>query len=188
MGTPFPTDWRLEMRLRVCVLILAAVGFALAVAGCGGGDDEDAVEAATEALTEAESVVTEAAGSVTEQAGSVGEDLSGGLEVTLNEQNGSGQSGTATLTPGDDGALHVSISVSGGGSDPQPAHIHEGTCDDLNPTPAFPLESVVNGESESDVDVSIDDLALTPYAINVHKSDAEADVYVACGDITDLSP
>ena len=75
-----------------------------------------------------------------------------------------------------------------GGADPQPAHIHETTCADLNPEPVFPLESVVEGQSESDVDVSLEDLALTPYAINVHKSEAEADVYVACGDITDIAP
>ena len=43
----------------------------------------------------------------------------------------------------------------------------------------------MNGTSESDVDVSLQDLldAVDGYAINVHKSDAEADVYVACGDI-----
>jgi hypothetical protein len=160
------------------------VAVALAFAGCGGDDGEDAVEAATEAA----GTLTEAAGSVTAEAGSVAEDAAGGIEVTLNEQNESGQSGTATLTAGDDGTLHVSISVSGGSSDPQPAHIHEGTCADLNPEPAFPLENVVEGQSESDVEVSLEDLALTPYAINVHKSEAEADVYVACGDITDIAP
>jgi hypothetical protein len=170
--------------MRFRTLALASVGLALAFAGCGGGDAEDAVEAATEAA----GTLTEAAGSVTEEAGSVAEDVAGGIEVTLNEQNGSGQSGTATLSAGDDGTLRVSVSLSGGGADPQPAHIHEGTCADLNPEPAFPLESVVEGQSESDVDVSLEDLALTPYAINVHKSEAEADVYVACGDIADIAP
>jgi CHRD domain len=177
--------------MRVRGLSLGIVVLALVLAGCGGDDGDEAVEAATEAietLTEAAGSVTEEAASVTEEAGSVAEDVAGGIEVTLNEQNASGQSGTATLTVGGDGTLHVSIALSGGNTDPQPAHIHEGTCADLNPQPAFPLENVVSGQSESDVEVSLQDLALTPYAINVHKSEAEADVYVACGDITDISP
>ena len=45
----------------------------------------------------------------------------------------------------------------------------------------------MNGSSETDVDVSLDDLALSSYAVNVHKSEAEADVYVACGDITNVT-
>jgi ABC-type glycerol-3-phosphate transport system substrate-binding protein len=169
--------------MKVHALVLGIVALAVALAACGGGDEEDAVEAATEAAA----TLTEAAGSVTEQAGSVAEDAAGGIEVTLNEQNESGQTGTATLTAGD-GTLHVSIALSGGSPDPQPAHIHEGTCADLDPEPAFPLESVVDGQSVSDVEVSPEDLALTPYAINVHKSETEADVYVACGDITDIAP
>jgi ABC-type glycerol-3-phosphate transport system substrate-binding protein len=177
--------------MRVRALALATVALALALAACGGGDEEEAVEAATEAagsLTEAAGTLTEEAGSVTEEAGSVAEDVAGGIEVTLNEQNASGQSGTATLTATDDGTLHVSIALSGGGADPQPAHIHEGTCADLNPEPAFPLENVADGQSETDVEVSLEDLAVTSYAINVHKSESEADVYVACGDITDIAP
>jgi CHRD domain len=170
--------------MRVRALVLGIIALALAFAACGGGDEEGAVQAATEAA----GTLTEAAGSVTEEAGSVAEEAAVGIEVTLNEQNESGQSGTATLTAGDDGTLHVSIALSGGSADPQPAHIHEGTCADLNPEPAFPLESVVDGQSESDVEVSPEDLALTPYAINVHKSETEADVYVACGDITDIAP
>ena len=71
-------------------------------------------------------------------------------------------------------------------SEAQPAHIHKGTCDNLDPNPAFPLENVVDGKSETDVDVSLDDLALSSYAVNVHKSQDEADVYVACGDITNV--
>ena len=72
-------------------------------------------------------------------------------------------------------------------TEPQPAHIHEGTCDDLNPEPAFPLQDVVDGRSETDLDITLDDLALSTYAVNVHKSAAESDLYVACGDITTVS-
>jgi hypothetical protein len=76
------------------------------------------------------------------------------------------------------------MELSPSGEEPQPAHIHEGTCADLNPDPAFPLTDVVDGGSETDVDVSLEELSLSDYAVNVHESAAEADVYVACGDIT----
>ena len=50
-----------------------------------------------------------------------------GVQVELAEQNASGQSGTATLSLGADGTVHVAIELSTPPADPQPAHIHEGT-------------------------------------------------------------
>ena len=176
-------------RYRIALVLTAATAV-IAAAGCGG---DDAEQAADEAVTQAESVVSQAetaiAGATDEAAtvtGEAGQALEDGLTVDLQEQNGSGQSGTATFTVNDDGALHVSIMLSPTSSEPQPAHIHKGTCDNLDPNPAFPLENVVDGKSETDVDVSLDDLALSSYAVNVHKSQDEADVYVACGDITNV--
>ena len=100
------------------------------------------------------------------------------------------------------GARAALVSAQG---DPHPAHIHEGTCDDLDPNPAYPLNDVsdefladdeatvgdeVGGEptqevegSTTTVEVSLDDLVGEDYAINVHKSAEEADVYIACGNI-----
>jgi hypothetical protein len=107
----------------------------------------------------------------------------GSVTIDLNELNDSGISGTATLTDNGDGTTTVEIQVDGatGG---HPAHIHEGTCDDLNPNPQYPLASVdENGSSETDVDVSLDDLLASPYAINLHESDTNLGVYVACGEI-----
>jgi hypothetical protein len=170
-------------RYRAALVLTAAVA-AVAVAGCGGDDVEQAAE---DAVTQAETAIAGATDEVATVTGEAGEALQDGLTVELAEQNSSGQSGTATFTVNDEGVLHVSIMLSGGSSEPQPAHIHKGTCDDLDPNPAFPLENVVNGSSETDVDVSLDDLALSSYAVNVHKSEAEADVYVACGDITNVT-
>jgi hypothetical protein len=108
--------------------------------------------------------------------------------VVLNEQNNSGQSGTATFTLSDDGtSVTVEIDISGGSAVPQPAHIHIGSCEDLDPAPFYPLTSVVNGKSvtvitEADV-VDLDYEVSNQFAINVHKSAAEASVYVACGNI-----
>jgi hypothetical protein len=108
--------------------------------------------------------------------------------VTLNEQNNSGQSGTATFTLSPDASsVTVEINISGGSEVPQPAHIHIGSCEDLDPAPFYPLTSVVNGKSvtvitEADV-VDLDYEVSNQFAINVHKSAAEASVYVACGNI-----
>ena len=73
----------------------------------------------------------------------------------------------------------------------------KGTCEKLDPKPTYPLVSAVDGKSMSEkirmapaadstvpgVPVTIADLLKAPYAINVHKSGAEAMVYVACGNI-----
>ena len=108
------------------------------------------------------------------------------VTITLNEQNGSGQTGTATLTEAN-GQLMVSINLSNGSSTPQPAHIHKGTCANLDPVPTYPLTSIVDGKSETTLTLTMATLSAGQYAINVHKSGAEAKIYVACGDIVDMS-
>jgi hypothetical protein len=166
------------------ILLLALLAAALfAVSACGGDDLEEEAEDVAPQVTEA---VDEATGAIDEATGAIEE----GLQIELAEQNASGQSGTATLSPGADATIHVAIELSNPPADPQPAHIHEGTCAELNPEPAFPLTNVMGGSSETDVEIGLDDLlgGATSYAINVHKSEAEADVYVACGDIFSVTP
>ena len=174
----------MRSRLMVVLPALGVLGVAVALAGCGGDDVEGAAE---DAATQAQTAVEGATDDVASVTSEVGQAVDNGLTVQLNEQNGSGESGTATFTINDDGTTHVALQVTGGGTDPQPAHIHEGTCDDLDPQPAYPLADVVNGSSETDVNISLDDLTLSSYAVNVHKSAEEVDMYVACGDITDIS-
>ena len=106
--------------------------------------------------------------------------------IQLVEQNASGQSGTATLTGTADGKIMVTVQLSNGTTTAQPAHIHPGTCATLDPKPAYPLTSVTNGVSDTTVDVSMETLMAGQYAINVHKSAAEASVYVACGDVINM--
>ena len=132
--------------------ILLLTALVLGLAACGGDDDGD-----------------EAAGGDT-------------VTVELTEQNGSGESGSATLTAEGE-QTHVVLELSNPTSDSQPAHIHRGTCANLDPAPAFPLPNVENGSSEATVDVTLDELTSGEYAVNVHKSNDEADVYVACGEI-----
>lgn len=109
--------------------------------------------------------------------------ITSGSEVNLSEQNGSGQSGMALLTE-ENGQVKVVINVTPGESGvAQPAHIHTGMCPDVGAV-TYPLTSVVDGTSETMLDVTLDELrAQLPMGINVHKSQAEASVYTACGDL-----
>lgn len=86
------------------------------------------------------------------------------------------------------------------------AHIHAGTCDDLDPAPKAPLSYVSVLQSESDdenanmpqgvltagrvllsstegVELSMEDILASAHSINIHLSDAEIDTYIACGEI-----
>jgi hypothetical protein len=105
------------------------------------------------------------------------------LQIRLLEQNKSGETGTATLFDGAKGLI-VRLRMSGGGDVDQPAHIHKGTCEKLDPKPTYPLKAAHNGQSEWTVEgVTIAQLEKAPYAINVHKSAKEAAIYVSCGNI-----
>ena len=68
------------------------------------------------------------------------------LQFKLAAQNGSGEAGTATLLDGVDGLI-VRLRLEGASGD-QPAHIHTGSCDKLNPKPAYPLKTLHDGFSE----------------------------------------
>jgi hypothetical protein len=105
----------------------------------------------------------------------------------LHAQNNSGEEGTAVLSGLPDGTTQVEITLSGAAGMDQPAHIHLGSCANLNPVPAYPLNNVVNGTSTTIVKVPLTDLLGGRYAINVHKSAAEVSTYVACGDLTALN-
>jgi hypothetical protein len=105
------------------------------------------------------------------------------LTLTMNAQNNSGISGTATFMDLGNGKTRVMMQVSGAGAGPQPAHIHPGSCAQLDPTPSFTLTSVTNGTSTTDVDSTLAELLDGNYAIHMHKSPDELTVYVACADI-----
>lgn len=105
------------------------------------------------------------------------------LHITLNEQNMSGQGGKVVITEVD-GKAKVIVNITGKPSSvEQPAHIHLGSCTAIGAV-KYPLTNVGKGASQTMLDVSIDQLvAELPLSINVHKSAAEASVYVACGNI-----
>ena len=109
------------------------------------------------------------------------------ITITMEEQNDSGQSGTATLSDMR-GMTNVVVNVipaaQSTGSDPHPIHIHFGRCgSDLLLGVDEPLTGVVNSESFTLVDVDLATLMDGHHAINVHKSGAEAGIYTSCGNI-----
>ncbi len=106
-----------------------------------------------------------------------------GSQIELKAQNGSSEDGTATFTDMGGGKIKIVIDIKNGTAEPQPAHIHKGTCANLDPKPEYPLTSVSDGKSETTLDLSLDDLQKTDYAINIHKSAAAIGTYVSCGDI-----
>jgi len=105
------------------------------------------------------------------------------ITVELTEENGSGESGTATLVK-ENGQVIVTLSMIGAPENvSQPAHIHVGSCPNVGEV-KYPLTNVLDGESVTTLDVTLEQLEIEfPLAINVHKSATEASVYVSCGDI-----
>ena len=145
------------MMIRKGTVVIVGL-LAILVAGCGNGADSS--------------------GSKSSASGPVTVDLAG--------QNGSGESGRATLTADGDQTkvvLDVRNPSATMAAAPQPAHIHKGSCAKLDPTPLYALADVKDGKSISTVDAKLDDLRNGAFAINVHKSAAEIKTYVACGDI-----
>jgi len=119
--------------------------------------------------------------------GGDGDEFGGDVAVPLVTQNDSGQDGEATLSEVDSETTRVVLEVGSPPGNPQPAHIHRGSCQNLDPQPEYPLEDVVDGKSTSEVNVAIEDLVGQGFAVNVHKSADEAQVYVACGDIEEVA-
>jgi len=109
--------------------------------------------------------------------------LSAPVTVTMHAQNGSGQTGTATLTQHGANVV-VTISIAHGSTTPQPAHIHAGTCATLNPSPSYLLNNVVGGQSTTTLkNFKLTTVETGAFAINVHKSTSAIATYTSCGNI-----
>ena len=106
------------------------------------------------------------------------------MKAKLSQLNASGETGTATMLDGHKG-LVVHLRLEGGPAEAQPAHIHKGTCEKLDPKPLYGLTSVVKGQSTTTVEgVKSSEFAKGQYAINVHKSTSDLKTYVACGNLS----
>ena len=103
--------------------------------------------------------------------------------VSLATLNGSGVSGTATLTDAGSVQTLVVIKVDAAGNAAMPAHVHPGTCAALDPKPQYPLSDVKDGASTTTIAVALADLTKSAFAVNLHKSADDLTTYTACGDI-----
>ena len=113
------------------------------------------------------------------EAGSGGTDR---VEISLDELNGSGQSGTATLTASG-GGTKVVLSLGEGTMKSKPVHIHDGPCGENLGKIAHPLTDFSDGSSVTTLkEVSQESLLTGDFVINAHK-EGEPKVYTACGNI-----
>ena len=106
------------------------------------------------------------------------------MTIQLGDQENSGQTGSATLTA--KGAqMEVVIKVVPGPpeGDPQPLHIHFGTCGPNLGNRHYNLSDVVAGVSVTLIDAGLVSVTQGNNAINLHKSYPEFDIYTSCGNI-----
>lgn len=151
------------MRTRSLATALLALSLAVsALAGCGGNGDDGG----------------DGGGGGNGNGDATAEEV----EVTLDEVDGSGQTGSATLTATGQ-QTHVLVLIDGEGvSGNQPANIYEGTCESLGAEPVYPLLEVQNSFSDSTIDVPLATLTAAPHAINLTMSPSN-DSRTSCGNI-----
>lgn len=113
--------------------------------------------------------------------GSGGTPKPSSLLVQLQEQNFSGEDGTATLTA-ENGKTRVVVDMASVAGSAQPAHIGKGTCSSSASTPVYPLHDIVHGTSTTLVNASLESLK-QGYVIDVNRSSEKIHHGVACGDI-----
>jgi hypothetical protein len=103
--------------------------------------------------------------------------------VELATLNDSGVTGSAVLTDLGDGTTRVEVDVDPAGHPDMPAHIHPGTCENLVPQPTYPLQNVIDGQSETDIEATLDELFAGELALNLHFSSDDFGTYTACADL-----
>lgn len=95
----------------------------------------------------------------------------------------SGYHGKAHLKDMGDGMTHVKIHLEGMSEGmSMPAHIHMGSMDDYDEKPKYPLNNVEDGMSETEVEVSLEELTSEDHVIAVHMSEEDLTI-VAVGEI-----
>ncbi len=113
------------------------------------------------------------------EAGSGGTDR---VEISLDELNGSGQSGTATLTASGE-AIKVVLSIGGGTVKSEKVHIHNGQCGPDLKGVVHGLTDFTGGNSVTTLEgVSLASLQTGGFAVNAHLA-GDPKVYTACGNI-----
>ena len=103
--------------------------------------------------------------------------------VTLRTQNDSGVTGTVTLVAVSTDRTRVEVRVDPAGHRDMPAHIHPGTCDDLTPQPAYPLENVRDGVSDTEIASSMAALGSGEQSLNLHHSNDNMKLFMGCVEL-----
>ncbi|HEX9990104.1 MAG TPA: hypothetical protein VGE45_16725 [Chloroflexia bacterium] len=105
------------------------------------------------------------------------------VRITLIDENGSGEDGSAQLTDQGDGTTKVElIMLNVPEGDVQPASVHKGTCATLGSDTAFALDSVKESKSTTIVKAPLADLTKEKHAIAVYRSASEK-VVISCGNL-----
>lgn len=110
------------------------------------------------------------------------------ITVNLEEDNASGQSGVALLTPRGDNT-EVWLSLSEGSMESSAVHIHTGQCGANLEGVAHALDNFSGGQSGTFLEgVSLSSLLTGGFAVNSHNA-SDSSVYTACGNIpgTDIT-
>ncbi|MFN2448535.1 MAG: hypothetical protein ABR508_01905 [Candidatus Baltobacteraceae bacterium] len=165
------------MNTRTLAPALLAAGMALVLAACGSGSSNQTNTGNTQTTGSHMKQINPLHKAHNEMTGKV-------LNVNMGAMNSSKQDGSASVGTTGNG-LSVVVKVFNepkGGS--EPAHIHRGTCKNLDPVPWKPLAAVVNGASTTHVaGVTLDQIKKGHYAINVHDQH-NLKRYVSCGDLS----
>lgn len=104
------------------------------------------------------------------------------VTIEFEELNDSGVTGEATLYEAGDLTL-VEVELEDTGEN-HPAHIHLGTCEDIEPESAYDLDNVTEeGSSVTLVDISLGELLDGDYVIDLHISPNELGTLIVCADI-----
>jgi hypothetical protein len=108
----------------------------------------------------------------------------GPVKFTLHPQNHSGETGYVTMTQDGDNVVVAVTTTNAPDATAQPIHIHKGTCDTLDPKPAYPLTTLQGGTSMTTLKgMTLAQLQNGDFAINIHHSTSDVPTYYACGNI-----
>jgi hypothetical protein len=160
----------IAMNRRRFVACFGSAGLCL-LAACGGGDEKPAARAAAPTASATAKAMPDER-----------------FAFALEEEHGSGRSGTVTVNGGD-GGFNVALAVEP--KRDQVAHIHNVTCREYRAMNDFDaqlatvelnLRDVANGKSKTSVSARLADYRTGGFSINVHSYRSGFPV-VACGDI-----
>jgi len=115
-------------------------------------------------------------------------DTGAGVKRGVQQMNNSGQVGDVQLFA-EGSSTRVVLDIHSAGGRTEPAHIHRGkncnTMSEINPEPVYPLKDVVNGHSETVLNVNEAKLLSGNYVVIVHAGNRMDQLthYVSCGQL-----